>query len=196
MGEIGRWLEEWATRMPGGIGSRLRSAHWRKYLAACGPGLGVGIGARYSGPENIRFGSGVQIGLLGQIYASGGQGERIVLGDRVLTNSNVMVNADLGGVIEIGNDVIVGPNVVMRASNHVFDDRTKAVAEQGHRPGKITVGDDVWIGANAVLLPDISIGRGAIVGAGAVVTHDVEEWAIVAGVPAVRIGTRGTREDG
>ncbi len=59
------------------------------------------------------------------------------------------------------------------------------ISLQGYRPERaVTISDDVWIGRNAVVLPGVTIGRGAIVGAGAVVTHSVPDYAIVAGVPA------------
>ena len=191
MGEFGRWAEDLSTWCPGGIGSRWRRSRWRRAMAACGPGLGVAPGARLCGGENVTFGSEVHLGPLVQVNASGGMGERIVFGNDVHVNSNAMISADLGGVIEIGNDVLVGPNVVMRASNHEFADPDTPIRLQGHRPGRIVVGDDVWIGANAVLLPGVTVGRGAVVAAGAVVTRDVEPLAIVGGVPAKRIGTRG-----
>ncbi|WFG46850.1 hypothetical protein PaSha_17405 [Pseudonocardia alni] len=63
--------------------------------------------------------------------------------------------------------------------------------DQPGRPGDVDVGDDVWIGAHAVVTAGVSIGRGAVVGAGAVVTRDVPPSAIVGGVPAKVIGHRG-----
>ncbi|MBW2559293.1 MAG: acyltransferase [Deltaproteobacteria bacterium] len=191
MGELSRWLDGWAAGMPGGVGSRWRSARWRHSLAACGSGLGVALGTRIRGVGNVSLGSDVQFGPMCQVLADGGKGEHIVLGDRVSVNSNVMINADMGGVIEIGSDVLVGPNVVFRASGHEFSDRDRTIRDQGHRAGRIVVGDDVWIGANVVLLSDVTIAHGAVIAAGAVVTKDVDEYAIVAGVPAKRIGTRG-----
>ena len=101
-----------------------------------------------------------------------------------------MINADCGGFIEIGDNCLIGPNVVLRTSNHVFSDRNVPIREQGHIPGRIIIRDDVWIGANVVLLPDVSVGRGAIIGAGSVVTKNVDDYAIVAGVPAKQIGSR------
>jgi galactoside O-acetyltransferase len=64
------------------------------------------------------------------------------------------------------------------------------MAAQGCESAPVVIEDDVWLGANAVVLPGIRIGKGAIVGAGAVVTHDVEAMSIVAGVPARPIGKR------
>jgi acetyltransferase-like isoleucine patch superfamily enzyme len=64
---------------------------------------------------------------------------------------------------------------------------------QDHTGGTIEIGDDVWIGANAVIVPDVKIGSHAIIAAGAVVTRDVPEYAIAAGVPARTIGDRRER---
>ncbi len=66
---------------------------------------------------------------------------------------------------------------------------------QGHVPGTVVIEEDVWIGANCVITPDVRIGRGAVVGAGAVVTRDVAPFAIVGGVPAREIGRRGQEEE-
>ncbi len=62
---------------------------------------------------------------------------------------------------------------------------------QGHQPGTVIIEDDVWIGANCVITPDVRIGRGAVIGAGAVVTRNVAPYTIAGGVPAREIGRRG-----
>lgn len=93
--------------------------------------------------------------------------------------------------IYIGRNVLIGPNVVFRASNHAFKRRDTIIRQQGHKPGRIIVGDDVWIGANAVILPNVDVGMGAVIGAGSVVNKEVASYTIVGGVPAKQIGTRG-----
>ena len=87
-------------------------------------------------------------------------------------------------LVTIGDDLIIGPNVAIRSSNHRFSDTDRPTRQQGHVAATVSIGSDVWIGANAVILPGVAIGGHAIVAAGAVVSHDVPEYAIVAGIPA------------
>jgi acetyltransferase-like isoleucine patch superfamily enzyme len=110
------------------------------------------------------------------------------VGNWVSVNINVLISAaDSGGVI-IGNDVLIGPNVLIRASNHVYDRTDIPIREQGHSSGKIVIEDDVWIRVNAATRPDITNGKGAVVAAGAVAVHSVAPFAIVRRRPARRIG--------
>jgi acetyltransferase-like isoleucine patch superfamily enzyme len=70
------------------------------------------------------------------------------------------------------------------ALNHNFKDTAKRIDEQGISTNPVVIGDDVWIGANAVILPGVTIGRHCVVAAGAVVTKDVPDNTVVGGVPA------------
>lgn len=88
------------------------------------------------------------------------------------------------GGITIGDRVYTAPLVQMLAVNHVFDDPTRPMAEQGITAEGIVVEDDVWIGAGAIITDGVRIGRGAVVAAGAVVTQDVPPQTVVGGVPA------------
>jgi len=74
--------------------------------------------------------------------------------------------------------------VQLLAVNHVFDDPSRPMVDQGIVAAGITVEDDVWIGAGAVITDGVRIGRGAVVAAGAVVTSDVPPYTVVGGVPA------------
>ena len=87
----------------------------------------------------------------------------------------------------IGNYVSIAPNVVLRASDHVMSRMDKLIRKQGHSGGEITLEDDFWIAANAVVVGRVHIGWGAVVTAGAVVTDYVEPYTIVGGVPAMFI---------
>jgi len=86
---------------------------------------------------------------------------------------------------------MIGPNVVMRTANHNFLRTDIPMQVQGHLFGDINIEDDVWIGANVTILGGVNIGRGSIIGAGAVVTKNVPSMAIAAGVPARLIKWRG-----
>ena len=105
-------------------------------------------------------------------------------GKNIKIGKNVFINAcckfqDQGG-IEIGNGVLIGHNVSLLTLNH--DERPQF--RQNIYPKPIKIGDNVWIGSNATILSGVTIGNGAIVAANAVVTKDVPENTIVAGIPA------------
>ena len=105
-------------------------------------------------------------------------GKNITIGRNVFFNAGCKFQ-DQGG-ITIGNNVLIGHNVVLATLNHSMNP-----AERGNLiPKPIVIGNDVWIGAGAIVLPGVTIGDGAIIAAGAVVTKNVEADTIVGGVPA------------
>jgi acetyltransferase-like isoleucine patch superfamily enzyme len=95
------------------------------------------------------------------------------------------------GGLKLGDYVHIAAHVVLIPANHRFDSRTVPIASQGLEAEGIVIEDDVWIGTGARILDGCHIGRGAVVGAGAVVTRDVAPYSIIAGVPARQIGVRG-----
>lgn len=98
------------------------------------------------------------------------------------------------GGITIGDRVYTAPLVQMLAVNHVFDDATRPIVEQGITAAGIVVEDDAWIGAGAIITDGVRIGRGAVVAAGAVVTRDVPPHTVVGGVPAKALRQIGPGE--
>jgi acetyltransferase-like isoleucine patch superfamily enzyme len=94
------------------------------------------------------------------------------------------------GGLRFGDDVMIGPNAVVVSSQHRFDDPRIAMVYQGHKTDFVDIGSDVWVGANAVILPGVTVADGTVISAGAVVTRDTEPYSIVGGVPAARIGMR------
>jgi maltose O-acetyltransferase len=114
--------------------------------------------------------------------------ENLTLGDGVCINDDAWINA-VGGVT-IGDNVLIGPKTVIHSANHKFSDPETPISEQGHTLKPVVIEDDVWIGASSVILAGVTIGEGAVVGAGSVVTKDVEAYTVVAGNPTQVIGTR------
>ena len=106
-------------------------------------------------------------------------------------NSGVGMNCELSGRIVIGKNVMMGPNCVMRTYSHAHSRIDIPMNEQGFEEEQVMhIGDDVWIGTNVIILPGVNIGSHCIIGAGAVVTKDVPDYAIVGGVPAKIIRMR------
>lgn len=117
---------------------------------------------------------------------------RISIGPRTHVGERTSLWAgDASGRITIGEDVLFAPGVFVTASNYEFADRGTPVMRQPRSERDVHIGRDVWLGANAVVVAGVRIGEGAIVAAGAVVTRDVPAFAIVAGVPARQVATRG-----
>ncbi len=142
-----------------------RRVFLQRRLRSCGSELDVSQGAIFEFPE------------------------RIELGDRVFVNRGALITARAD--IHIGDDVLVGPYVVINSGDHNYSDLTQPIGSQGHKPGPIMIGNDVWLGAHCVILRNVKVGDGAVVAAGAVVINDVPPRTLVAGVPAVPKKLRG-----
>lgn len=113
--------------------------------------------------------------------ANFGRGIGIVIGN----NSGLGVDCNVRGPLYIGNNVMMGSDVRIFVSSHDTTSTDIPMMMQGDLPPqKVTICDDVWIGTRVIIMPGVTIGRGAILGAGAVVTKDVPEYAVVGGVPA------------
>ena len=92
-------------------------------------------------------------------------------------------NTIIGPVI-IGSHVNLAQGITITALNHIFENSEKRIDEQGVSTSAVVIEDDIWIGANAVVLPGVTIGHHSVVAAGAIVTKDVPPHSLVAGVPA------------
>ena len=122
-------------------------------------------------------------------------GERIEIGDRSAFGHGVTLLAGQNsGRIIIGKDVMVGPYCTMTCASYGFNLGVPANV-QPMLEEDIVIGDDVWLGSMAMVMPGVTIGDHVIVAANAVVTRDIESWSIVGGVPAKVIGTRTRPED-
>ena len=107
----------------------------------------------------------------------------VVIGDY----TRIGIHNTIIGPVCIGNHVNLAQDITVTALNHNFEDKTKRIDEQGITTKPVIIGDDVWIGANAVILPGVTIGKHCVVAAGAVVTKDVPDNTIVGGMPAKEI---------
>lgn len=146
-------------RLPplGYFSKHIRSFVCKRIFQSMGKNVNVERGARFG------WGSGIEIGA----------------------NSGLGSNCQFPSKIKIGSDVMVGPDVLIIDQSHRFDSVEIPMRLQGDRVlAPVTIEDDVWIGARVIILPGITISRGAIIGAGSVVTKDVPSYAICTGNPA------------
>ncbi len=143
-----------------------------------GNGLHVGIGSRIWSANGLVIGSNVYVGRYCSVEVDG------VIGDNVLIANNV-------GIVGRADHDYSQLGVPITAARWVGD----SASENSAQMSSVAIGDDVWIGFSAIVLAGVRIGRGAIVGAGAVVVRDVEEYTIVGGNPAVVIGHRFSADE-
>ena len=113
----------------------------------------------------------------------------IEVGRSFSVNSGTII--DGRGGITIGDDVMVGPHTAIYSSGHNFTQLDRPMTSLDHIMSPVVIKNGVWIGAHVCIPGGITIGQGAVVAAGAVVTKDVEDYMIVSGVPAKSIGKRG-----
>lgn len=165
---------------------------WGRYLATRHAGVSVG---RYSyiHPEariNPR-GCRLTIGARSRI-APGAciQGPVTIGEDSSVQAYSMLVGAPDGGSITVGNGVRIAPHVIVFATNHVFADTSVPIFKQGVETAPVTIEDDVWISSRVTIIAGVRIGRGSVIGAGAVVTRDVPAWSVAVGVPARVIKSR------
>lgn len=157
--------------------------------------------------NNIKFGSSVYVDANCRLHASNAeivvgnstrimrnsyictyvsnarQGEGIYIGNKCWVGINSVLSSGQGGIF-VGDNVLIGPNVTIVSGEHNFNDYQLPSIEQEYSGNPIFIHENVWIGANAVIVGGVTIGRHAVVAAGAVVTKDVESYTVAGGVPA------------
>lgn len=147
----------------------LRSKFWGLFLKKIG--------------VSCQFMSGVKIGSPFQVE----------IGNHVGINHHVELGGQFG--LKIGDYVMIGPYSQILTANHKFESIEKPMKLQGIDGGPIIIEDDVWIGSFVVILPHVRIGKGSIIGAHSVVTHDVAPYSIMGGVPAKLIKYRSSKQN-
>jgi acetyltransferase-like isoleucine patch superfamily enzyme len=119
--------------------------------------------------------------------------QNVEIGHDVLLNIGTKIGGQCG--VTIGNYVMLSYNVNIVSENHAYSNPLVPIKKQGFFGAPIVIEDDAWIGANAVILSGVTIGKGSIVGANAVVTKNVEPYTIVGGIPAKLIKKRFSEKE-
>ncbi len=162
------------------------SAFIKLRLRKCGRRLRLRLSTVIRGHENIVLGD--NFSSMGVLYLYANGCGYLQIGNNCSVNTNVQFGAAAGRLI-VGDNVSIAPNVVIRAANSGMR-RDALMKQQAHTYGEIIIEDDVWIGSNAVITSGVTIAKGTVVGAGAVVTKSTEPYSIVGGVPAKKVGER------
>lgn len=175
LSELASWVQLIVISLPNSIlGNFIRRKYWGKYLK-CGTIRFIGRGAEIIGCDKIDLGSDFILGDLAAV--------------QVANSADVL----------IGNRVGMARGTFLRSANHKTDDVTRSWMDQGHSSkaveykGKnysIVIEDDVWIGANCIILTGAYIGTGSIISAGSVVSTEIPPYSIVVGNPARVVANR------
>ncbi|MFW6051048.1 MAG: acyltransferase [Myxococcota bacterium] len=149
-------------------------------LAACGEGCVFELGALVFHPERVHLGRNVYVGHYAML--KGYHAADLVIGDETWVGQQCFLHA--AGGLRIGAHVGIGPGVRIITSSHREAGRDKPILDSPVHLAPVAVEDDVDLGVGSIVLPGVTIGRGAQIGAGAVVTADVPAYGVAAGVPA------------
>ncbi|MEJ2033693.1 MAG: DapH/DapD/GlmU-related protein [Deltaproteobacteria bacterium] len=201
------------SRLPGSLGFALRKVFYKKIFAAMGTGTVIGPFVTLRSPGRIILGNNVYIDEHVLLDAKGKQSS-ISIGNDVLVAGRTALSCATAS-ISVANEVSIGPFCYVRASrgnitigSHVSIGAHSVIIsgnpdyrcldipmmkQEGMARG-IRIGDDVWIGVGARIIDGVNIGDGCVVGAGAVVTKDIPDFSIVAGVPATILRYRKVAE--
>ncbi|MCW3786766.1 acyltransferase [Plebeiibacterium sediminum] len=163
------------------IFQRLTNYYFSRRLSAFGNNTNIHHTVSIRNFNNVEIGDKVIINRQVVIWVS-----KLTIGNNVQINPNTCIY----GRVEIGNNVMIAPNCMIASGNHGIDFGKVMIEQNCTTKGPIIIKDDVWIGANSVILDGVNIGKGAVIGAGSVVSHDVPEYSIVFGNPARFYKTR------
>ena len=204
----------WLGVVPGALGMALRQIFWPRLFGSCGKKAAFAAGIILRHPKRIHLGDSVVISEGCILDARNQEKDRaIVLGREVILSNNVILSCKSGSIcigdatgvnsgtviqstnecpVSIGADVIIGQGCcVIGGGNYNFERLDIPIRKQGIRDdGGIVIKDDVWLGAKVCVLGGVSIGKGSIVAASAVVAKTVENYSICKGIPAKVTGNR------
>ena len=190
--------------LPGALGLAFRKLFWKGLFARCGGNAVFGRGVVLRQPGKMVIGRRVLVDDDTLLDAKQAPVGGFVLGDDVLISRGCTIVASLGSLaigdrvnigngctimagqhVEIGADTLLAAHCYIGGGSYAVDGSLdQPMATQPLGAGPIRIGPDCWLGAGAVVLSGVSIGRGVVIGGGAVVTKDIPDFAIVTGVPA------------
>lgn len=192
-----------ASWVPGALGLLLRSRLYPLLLGRVGRGVVFGVNVTLRHPHKIRIGDHVVIDDQCCLDAKGTDNTGILIGDGVFVGRNTILSCKNGDIIiedranlgfnceifsasrvRVGKSILMAAYTYLVGGDHLYDRVDIPVLEQGRTARGIDVGDGVWLGTHVVVTDGSTIGRDAIVGAGAVVVGEIPEFAIATGIPA------------
>lgn len=186
--EVEIWFYSFIANLPDQTGLFIRYSFYKRMFKSIGKNVYIGKDVVFSNMKSIEIGDNVV--FMGKNNIAAHRNGKIVFGSNISINFNVSIGASENGIIHIKDNCLIATNVVFRAANHNYSNPDVLIRKQGHIGGKIVVEEDVWIATNVVILPNVTIGKGSIIAAGAVVNKKVEPYSIVGGVPAKLIKKR------
>jgi acetyltransferase-like isoleucine patch superfamily enzyme len=197
----------------GGLGYVLRKWSYGTLFKKAGRGIIFGKGIAIRHPGRISLGHRVAIDDYSMIDASGVGDKGIVLCDDVIVSRGCVIQGKTGSVtieektdigcntiissvtgVFLGKSVLIAGNCYIGGARYISERIDLTMMDQGiYSEGPVVIGDDVWLGAGVLVLDGVRIGKGCIVGAGAVVTKDLPDYAIAVGVPAAVVKSRSQK---
>jgi acetyltransferase-like isoleucine patch superfamily enzyme len=200
-----------AGPMPGALGLLLRSRLFPGLLGRCGRNVFFGTGVVLRHPHKIRIGNNVVIDDGVVLDAKGRSNDGITIGDGVFVGRHSIIQTKDGNIVledgvnissfcsvfsastvTIGAQTLVASYAYVIGGGHEFTRPDRAVVDQPRPSRGIQIGSHGWIGAGVAVLDGVSIGHGVVVGANAVVTRDLPDFAVAGGIPAAVLRHRDT----
>ncbi|RUM42707.1 MAG: acyltransferase [Desulfocapsa sp.] len=190
--------------MGGGLGYLLRKRMLAPLFKSCGKSLILGKGIVLRKPGNIEIGDNVAIDDYVMLDCYRDATPALTIGDDVVISNSCIIQAKIGsleigdhcdigthtiitsiGGIQLAPSVLIGGNCYIGGARYHFEDLDTPIMDQGvYSHGSILIGEGTWIGASVTIIDGVSIGKGCVIGAGALVTADIPDFGVAVGVPA------------
>lgn len=171
----------------------LRSLFWKTILKMNGGHIGKNVkifeGVKLALKKGCPIHIGDNVSLEKGVVLSTSERGRITIGNHVYIGEYSVITSN--EEIEIGDHVLISPHNDIVDFNHIYQDPNQSINKQGFVARKIKIEEDVWIGSGSKVLMGVTIGKGAVIGAGSVITKDILPYHVVAGNPSKTIKIRG-----